>query len=131
MKTITYTFANGEQKEIEVSEEVAEALAEMDRTEHASDEFKRYHCPYSIDAIVYEGSEYSSTTMSPEFLIESAELKQRINKCFDKLTSTQKRRVQMLSNGLSLRDIARIENKDIKTIRESINAARKKFLNIF
>ena len=131
MKTITYTFANGEQKEIEVSEEVAEALAEMDRTEHASDEFERYHCPYSIDAIVYEGSEYSSTTMSPEFLIESAELKQQINKCFDKLTSTQKRRVQMLSNGFSLRDIARIENKDIKTIRESINAARKKFLNIF
>lgn len=131
MKRITYTFADREQKEIEVSEEVAEALEEMDRTEHASDEFKRYHCPYSIDAMVYEGSEYSSTKMSPEVLTERAELTQQINKCFDKLTSTQKRRIQMLSNGLTLREIARTENKDIKTIRESINAARKKFLNNF
>lgn len=37
----------------------------------------------------------------------------------------------MASEGLSLREIARREGKDIKTIRESIEGARKKFLKFF
>ena len=37
----------------------------------------------------------------------------------------------MLAEGVSLREIARREDKDIKSIRESIEWARKKFLKYF
>ena len=37
----------------------------------------------------------------------------------------------MLAEGVSLREIARREGKDIKSIRESIEWARKKFLKYF
>jgi len=39
--------------------------------------------------------------------------------------------MMMLAGGLSMREIARREDKDIKTVRESIEAARKKFLKFF
>ena len=37
----------------------------------------------------------------------------------------------MLAQGLSIREIARREGKEIKTIRESIDGARKKFKKFF
>ena len=37
----------------------------------------------------------------------------------------------MLAEGVSFREIARREGKDIKTIRESIEGARKKFMKFF
>ena len=43
----------------------------------------------------------------------------------------QRRRLLMVTEGLSFREIARREGKDIKTIRESIEGARKKFLKFF
>ena len=43
----------------------------------------------------------------------------------------QRRRLLMLAEGVSLREIARRAGKDIKSIRESIEGARKKFLKYF
>ena len=37
----------------------------------------------------------------------------------------------MVAKGLTLREISRIEDTDIKTIRESVEGARKKFLKFF
>jgi DNA-binding CsgD family transcriptional regulator len=55
----------------------------------------------------------------------------RVREAFSHLTETQQRRLLMLASGLSEREIARREDKDIKTICESIAAARKKFLKFF
>ena len=50
---------------------------------------------------------------------------------FEQLSEVQRRRLLMLAEGVSLREIARREGKDIKTIRESIEGARKKFMKFF
>ena len=50
---------------------------------------------------------------------------------FEQLSEVQRRRLLMLAEGVSLREIARREGKDIKSIRESIEWARKKFLKYF
>ena len=56
---------------------------------------------------------------------------QRIKEAFEQLSEVQRRRLLMLAEGVSLREIARREGKDIKSIRESIEWARKKFLKYF
>ena len=57
---IKYKFADGTTTEVEVSEEVGAVVIESRKAEHAQDERQRYHCPYSYDAIDYEGEEYAS-----------------------------------------------------------------------
>lgn len=126
---INYTFANGETSDVEVSEEIGTVILDSRREEGNLDRKERYHC-YSLDAADFEGEDYAdgSTPESELFLqLEN----QHIAETFDKLSEVQKRRLLMLAQGLSLREIARREGKDIKTIRESIEGARKKFLKFF
>ena len=126
---INYTFANGETSDVEVSEEIGTVILDSRREESNLDRKERYHC-YSLDAADFEGEDYAdgSTPESELFLqLEN----QHIAETFDKLSEVQKRRLLMLAQGLSLREIARREGKDIKTIRESIEGARKKFLKFF
>ncbi len=64
--------------------------------------------------------------------IETQELKQRIQKALEMLTEKQRRRVIMrYVEKKTLQEIAEIENCDITTIRESIDAAIKKIKKIF
>ena len=56
---------------------------------------------------------------------------QRIKEAFEQLSEVQRHRLLMLAEGVSLREIARREGKDIKSIRESIEGGRKKFLKYF
>ena len=55
----------------------------------------------------------------------------RANAALDKLSETQQRRLLMLADGLSIREIARREGVDHRAVRESIEAARKKFKKNF
>lgn len=126
---INYTFANGETSDVEVSEEIGTMILDSRREESNLDRKERYHC-YSLDGAEFEGMEMADkeTTESALFLqLEN----QHIAETFDKLSEVQKRRLLMLAQGLSIREIARREGKDIKTIRESIEGARKKFLKFF
>ena len=126
---INYTFANGETSDVEVSKEIGTMILDSRREESNLDRKERYHC-YSLDGAEFEGMEMADkeTTESALFLqLEN----QHIAETFDKLSEVQKRRLLMLAQGLSIREIARREGKDIKTIRESIEGARKKFLKFF
>lgn len=126
---INYTFANGEVSEIEVNEEIGNVILDSRREENNLDRKERYHC-YSMDAADYEGEEYADQETPEAALFLQLENKS-IADAFDKLSEVQKRRLLMLAQGLSFREIARREGKDIKTIRESIEGARKKFLKFF
>lgn len=127
---IKYTFDNGETTEVEVSDEIGTFVTESRRKEENANRKERYHC-YSLDAIDYEGMEYSDPDFTDALFDESAEQNERVRAAFSHLTETQKRRLMMLAAGLSEREIARREGHDIKTIRESIDGARKKFLKFF
>ena len=127
---IKYESVTKEVTEIEVSDEIGEIILDSRRKEKAGDEQQRIHCPYHFSFLDFEGKEYA-TTDSPEGQAIKTERIKKINAAFDALTEIQKRRITLLSEGKSLREISRLENVDIKTVRESIEAARKKFLKNF
>lgn len=128
---IKYTFATGEVNTIEVDDSLGNFIIDSRRTEDSADRKHRRHC-WSMDAIDYEGLEYADPEDFTEKLIDDTlERNARIKEAFSKLTEVQQRRMLMVANGLSLREIARREGKDIKTIRESVEAARAKFKKFF
>ena len=79
----------------------------------------------------YEGAEYSVPDFTDTLFDGSNERDALVRAAFSRLSDVQRRRLLMLASGLSLREIARREGKDIKTVRESIDGARKKFLKNF
>lgn len=85
---------------------------------------------YSLEGIVYKGSEYGYRK-TPEWIYLRKERSEEIQKALSLLTETQLRRFGMFwHDGLSIREIARIEGTDYKSVRESIEAARKKVRSV-
>lgn len=127
---ITWQFNDKSISELEVTDEIGTFILDSRRKERALAERERYHCPYSYDAITYEGMEYADPQEVGQALIDDED-NRRLYTAFSKLSEVQRRRLLMLANGLSLREIARREGVDIKTVRESVEGARKKFLKFF
>ena len=127
---IKYKFATNEETVVEVSEEIGTIIMDSRREESNGDRKEHKHC-WSIDAINYEGTEYSTPDFVAAIFNGNEERNARIKEAFSHLTESQQCRMLMLAAGLSEREIARREGKDIKTIRESIEAGRKKFKSYF
>lgn len=111
---IMYEFVNGEVCEIEVEEQVGEIIVESRRLESNADRKERYHC-YSMDAAGYEGLDYG-TEETPETLLARLEEDRHLYETFHQLSETQQKRLLMLAAGLSIREIARRENANFRTI---------------
>lgn len=126
---VNYTFADGETSDVEVSEEIGTVILDSRREEDNLARKERYHC-YSLDGAEYEG-ERMADGETPETLLLAQEGDRHIAKTLGLLSETQRRRLLMLADGLSVREIARREGKEIKTVRESIEGARKKFKKFF
>lgn len=126
---VTYEFVDGTKSEVEVSDEIGTMIVDSRRNEDSSDRKERRHC-WSLDAVLYEGLEfgYEDETFKD---MDEEELKSRVWSAFSHLSALQQRRLLLLSGGLSIREIARKEGKDFKTVYESIEAARKKFKKFF
>ena len=126
---ISYTFANGKNSEVEVNEEIGTFILDSRREEDNLGRKERYHC-YSLDAAEFEGEEMADCE-TPETVLMGQLENRQIEEALGSLSEVQKRRILMLAQGLSVREIARREGKEIKTIRESIDGARKKFKKFF
>ena len=126
---INYTFANGENLEVEVNVEIGTFILDSRREEDNLGRKERYHC-YSLDAAEFEGEEMADCE-TPETVLMGQLENHQIEESLGCLSEVQKRRILMLAQGLSVREIARREGKEIKTIRESIDDARKKFKKFF
>ena len=127
---IKYESVTGEVTEIDVEDEIGTVILDSRRREKADDEYQRRHCPYHLGALDYEGEEYASPD-SPEDRMDASDKQESIDRAFACLTEIQKRRILLLAEGKSLREISRLEGTDIKTVRESVKAARKKFIKNF
>lgn len=121
---IKYTFATGENTEVEVNDEIGTIILDSRRKEKSRDRMEERHC-YSMDAIEYEGMEYADER-TPETELISKINNRRLANALDQLTPIQSERLLKLASGMSVRKIAESEGKDHKTVLESINAARKK-----
>lgn len=109
----------------EAIEEVQKFLDE-DYVAVKSDERKYRRHNYSLEGKTYEGTEYGYRK-TPEWIYLRKERLEEIRQALSLLTETQLRRFGMYwHDGLSIREIARIEEADYKSVRESIEAARKK-----
>ena len=126
---ITWKFADGTTSEVEVNEEIGNYITASRREESNLDRKERYHC-YSLDAIDCEGLEYA-TDITPETELIREENSVRINTALDKFSETQKRRLLMLTDSLSVNEIARIEGVAPNAAWKSIEGAKKKFKKHF
>ena len=125
-KIVTYKFVTGDTSVVEVSDEIAAFLAKCDREEHAQKMAISRHT-YSLDAILFEGLEYSNGETAETVLL--SKLKQRrIYEAFSCLTETQQRRLLALASGCTFREIAQNEYVDVRAIFDSIEAARRKII---
>ena len=129
---INYLFNNGEKSSVEVSIEIGEAITDSRRKEDNLDRKERYHC-YSLDALEYgDKDEFSPTDgITPETEMMKKIENQRIHNALMQLTETQRRRLLMLAEGYSLREIAKKEKTSFQAIDESIKSAKKNFLKNF
>ncbi len=126
---ISYTFANGENSEVEVNEEIGTFILDSRREEDNLGRKERYHC-YSLDAAEFEGEDMADCE-TPETAMIGQFDRKHIVEALGSLSEVQQRRILMLAQGLSVREIARREGKEIQTIRESIASAREKFKKFF
>ena len=100
------------------------------RMEHASNERSRYHTAFSLDSEDYEGTNLISEK-TPDDLMEELEDREHLLDCLAHLSENQRQRILMLAQGMSITEIARVQHADRTTVRESIQAARKKFKKYF
>ena len=106
---IRYTFANGENSEVEVNEEIGTFILDSRREEDNLGRRERYHC-YSLDAVEFEGEEMADCEIPETVLMRQLENRQ-IEEALGSLSEVQKRRILMLAQGLSVREIARREGR--------------------
>ncbi len=126
---ITYKFADGTISEVEVSEELGQAITTSRREEENYERKMRYHCPISIDQLEYQGIEFADP--DTPFSLYERKLKEQEQKAINDfvmshLTETQRRRIQLTADGLTTREIAAIEGVAQQVIVKSLQAARKK-----
>ena len=126
---IKYKFVDGTVAEVEVDESIGTVIKESRRLEGNLARKESYHC-YSLEAIQYEGAEYSDGE-TPETKMERELDTERIAQALDGLSEVQRRRLLMLAEGKSVNEIARKEGVHHSVISETISAARKKFKKFF
>lgn len=123
---ITYKFADGTTSVAEVDEEIGAFIMESRRQEANDDRRQRYH-NYSLDSIVYEGCEYGRCDEYPA----EDDSDERFEAAMATLTEVQRRRLSLRIKGWTFQRISDAEGIDLKSCRESVHAAEKKFLKVF
>ncbi|MCM1219574.1 MAG: hypothetical protein NC548_34270 [Lachnospiraceae bacterium] len=126
---IKYEFADGTVSEVEVEETIGAVILESRREEDNLARKERYHCR-SMEAADFEGADYG-TGETPEALLSAMEEDRHLYDAFRELSEVQRRRLLMLAGGMSIREIARQEGTNFRTVHESIAAGRKKFKKFF
>ena len=127
---INYRLEDGSTVLVEVTEETAAYILENDREMANADRKERYHCPYHIEAMQYEGDSLAYR-LTPEEIFVRKEEQEHISDTFSCLTDVQLRRLTMKADGMTLREIAAAEGTTVNAVMESLEAAKKKFKKHF
>ena len=122
---IPYKLADGSTVMVEVTEETAAYILKSDRELANTERRERYHCPYSLDALTYEGEPYAWRETPEDVLIREEE-REEISDALSVLTDAQYRRLLMKADGMTLREIAQPEGASVRAVRASLLLARKK-----
>lgn len=114
----------------EALKEVLEFLNENARVIQNAERRERYHAPYHLEGMDYEGGSiaYHAT---PEEIVIRKEDAERVRAALALLTETQRRRLLMMEEGMTLREIAEAEGTAVSSVKECLDAAKKKFQENF
>lgn len=88
------------------------------------------HTLYHLEGLDYEGNSIAYLD-TPEHIVIRKEEAEHIRSTLTILTETQQRRLWMLSENMTLREIAAAEGASASAVKESLDAAKKKFQNNF
>ena len=126
---IKYRFEDGSVSEVEVDEKLGLTISAMERENENYERKCRY---WNVMRIDYEGAAVADYD-TPDLYVERKEEQRKVDEFFKLLTPIQRRRLLIRYDdpSISLREIARIEGVDIKTIRECFEGIQKKYLKFF
>ena len=127
---IKYEFADGTVSEVEVSTDIGSVIVDSRKAEHAADERERYHREFSMDSAEYEGTDWAETVGPEDLLMEQAS-RRELQQMLRQLTPVQRRRLLCYADGMTYREIAKLEGTQIKAVQDSIALARKKLQKFF
>ena len=128
MAKYRYGFVDGTE-EIEISEEWAAVLREMDREEEANRK-KQTRRHISLDAVDYEGEEFAEDGDAETALLEK-ESDRVVEGILSSLTDVQRRRVELRMEGRTFREIGMLEGINFRRVEKSVNQAREKMKDYF
>lgn len=114
----------------EALKEIMDFINENTRLIRNAEQRERYHTSYHLEAMEYEGNSVAYRD-TPEHIIIRKEEAEHIWDAFTHLTKTQQRRLLMLAEGMTLREIGAKENISASAVKESLDAAKKKFQKYF
>lgn len=122
---IKYEFVN-ETIEVEVSDEWAAVISDLDRLERNNDKKERRR-HYSLDACTYEGMDFAVDDFGiMTFLEENCETEQ-LRQALDKLSIKQRNLVKaVFFEGMSVNDYAANEGVDHSAISHRLKTIYKK-----
>ena len=127
---INYRLADGSVVLVEATEEVASFILENDREMANADRRERYHAPFHLEALDYEGDSLAYRE-TPERILIRKEDQEHISDTLSRLTDTQLRRLTMKAEGMTLREIAALEGTSENAVLDCLEGARKKFRKNF
>ena len=116
--------------EPEAIKEIIEYLNENARLIRTAERREAYHTLYHLEALDYEGNSIAYLD-TPEHIVIQKEEAEHIRNTLTLLTETQQRRLWMLSENMTLCEIAAVEGASAGAVKESLDAAKKKFQNNF
>ena len=110
--------------------EVLEFLNENARVIQNAERRERYHAPYHLEGMDYEGGSiaYHAT---PEEIVIRKEDAERVGEALAPLTDTQLRRLTIQADGMTLREIAEAEGTTVNAVKECLDGAKRNFRKNF
>lgn len=118
-------------QEVEVDDEFGEWYVEQERIEENAKRRDRYWITVSLDSSDYEGMWFADPSPTPAEICEREEEQRRVDEFKKILTPTQLRRLELLEEGNSLREVARLENTNLSAIQKTRDQIRKKHEDFF
>lgn len=118
-------------QEVEVDDAFGEWYVEQERIEENAKRRDRYWITVSLDSADYEGEWFADPSPTPAEQYELDEEERRVAEFKKTLTPVQLRRLEMLEEGMTLREIAKKENANLYAIQKTRDQIRKKYEDFF
>lgn len=118
-------------QEVEVDDAFGEWYIEQERIEENAKRKDRYWVTVSLDSLEYEGEWFTDPNPTPAEQVDLEEEKRRVAEFKKTLTPTQLRRLEMLEDGMSEREIAKADSASKTSVHETIEQIKKKYNAFF